>query len=89
MPTFPEILLAHTSQMTSQLSQSMQIMTSSKGSINAEPATIASESDTERCLAGRAASTATTVMSRSRSQGTKFTIVTGDVPLRAFMRHCG
>ncbi len=52
-------------------------------------ATITSESDTERRLAGRAASTATSVMSRSRSQGTEVTIVTGDVPSRAFTRHHG
>ncbi len=52
-------------------------------------ATITSESDTEHHLAGRAASTATAVMSRSRSQGTEVTIVTGDVPSRAFMRHHG
>ncbi len=44
-----------------------------RGSINAVPATITSESDTERRLAGGAASTATSVMSRSRS--------------RAFTRH--
>ncbi len=67
----------------------VQIMTSSRGSINAEPATITSESDPERRLAGREASTATTVMSRSRSQGTEVTIVTGDVPLRAFTRYHG
>ncbi len=41
-------------------------------------ATITSESDTERRLAGRAASTPTSVMSRSRSQGTEVTIVTGE-----------
>ncbi len=52
-------------------------MTSSRGSINAAPATITSESDTERRLAERAAITAITVMSRSRSQGTEVTIVTG------------
>ncbi len=52
-------------------------------------ATITSESDTERRLAGRAASTATSVMSRSRSQGTEVTTVTGDVPSRAFTRHHG
>ncbi len=34
-------------QMTGQLSQSMQILMSSRGSINAKPATITSESDTE------------------------------------------
>ncbi len=55
-------------------------MTSSGGSINAEPATITSESDTERRLAGRAVITAITVMSRSRSQGTEVTIVTGAFP---------
>ncbi len=64
-------------------------MPSSRGSINAEPATITSESDTERRLAGRAVITAIAVMSRSRSQGTEVTIVTGDVPYRAFMRHLG
>ncbi len=52
-------------------------MTSSRGSINAAPAKITSESDTERRLAERAAITAITVMSRSRSQGTEVTIVTG------------
>ncbi len=55
-------------------------MTSSRGSINAEPATITSESDTERRLAERAAITAITVMSRSRSQGTEVTTVTGAFP---------
>ncbi len=55
-------------------------MTSSRGSINAAPATITSESDTERRLAERAAITAITVMSRSRSQGTEVTIVTGAFP---------
>ncbi len=64
-------------------------MTSSRGSINAAPATITSESDTERRLAERAAITAITVMSRSRSQGTEVTIVTGGVPFRAFTRHHG
>ncbi len=48
-----------------------------------------SESDTERRLAGQAVITAITVMSRSRSQGSEVTIVTGDVPSRAFMRHHG
>ncbi len=52
-------------------------------------ATITSESDTKRRLAGRAASTVTSVMSRSHSQGTEVTIVTGDVPSRAFTRHHG
>ncbi len=52
-------------------------------------ATITTESDTERRLAGRAASTATSVMSHSRSQGTEVTIVTGDVPSRDFTRHHG
>ncbi len=52
-------------------------------------ATSTSESDTERCLAGRAASTATSVMFRSHSQGTEVTIVTGYVPSRAFTRHHG
>ncbi len=50
---------------------------------------ITSESDTERHLAGRAASTATSMMSCSRSQGTEVMIVTGDVPSRAFTRHHG
>ncbi len=54
-------------------------MTSSKGSINAAPATITSESDTERRLAERAA---ITVMSRSRSQGTEVTTVTGAFPFK-------
>ncbi len=44
------------------------------------PATITSESDTERRLAERAAITAITVMSRSRSQRTEVTIVTGVFP---------
>ncbi len=52
-------------------------------------ATITSESDTERRLAGHVASTATSVMSRSHSQETEVTIVTGDVPSRAFTRHHG
>ncbi len=55
-------------------------MTSSRGSINAAPATITSESDTERRLAERAAITAITVMSRSRSQGTEVMTVTGAFP---------
>ncbi len=42
-----------------------------------------------RRSAGRAANTATSVMSRSRSQGTEVTTVTGDVPSRAFTRHHG
>ncbi len=53
---------------------------SSRGSINAAPATITSKSDTERHLAERAAITAITVMSGSRSQGTEVTIVTGAFP---------
>ncbi len=61
--------------MTGQLSRSMQIR--ARGSINAAPATITSESDIERSLAERAA---ITVMSRSRSQGTEVTIVTGAFP---------
>ncbi len=44
--TFPEVLLAHASQMTGQLSQSMQIRRA-RDSINAMLATIISESDTE------------------------------------------
>ncbi len=61
-------------------------MTSSRGSINAEPATITSESDTERRLAGRAVITAITVMSRSRSQGTEVTLVTGAFPFELSRR---
>ncbi len=52
-----------------------------RGSINAVYVTVTSESKTECRLAGRAASTATSVMSRSRSQGTEVTIVTGAFPL--------
>ncbi len=56
-------------------------MTSSRGSIyNAAPATITSGSDTELRLAERAAITAITVMSRSRSQRTEVTTVTGAFP---------
>ncbi len=43
--TFPEVLLAHASQMTGQLSQSMQIWRA-RDSINAMPATIILESST-------------------------------------------
>ncbi len=43
--TFPEVLLAHASPMTGQLSQSMQIWRA-RDSINAMPATITSESST-------------------------------------------
>ncbi len=43
--TFPEVLLAHASQMTGQLSQSMQIRRA-RDSINAMLATIISESFT-------------------------------------------
>ncbi len=53
---------------------------SSRGSIDATPATITSESDTERRLAGRAVITAITMRFRSRSQGTEVTIVTGAFP---------
>ncbi len=45
LPTFPEVLLAHASQMTGQLSQSMQIRRA-RDSINAMLATIISESFT-------------------------------------------
>ncbi len=54
--------------------------TISRGSINAAPATITSESDTECRLAEQAAITAIPVMSRSRFQGTKVMIVTGGFP---------
>ncbi len=62
-------------------------MTRSRDSINAEPVTITSESDTERRLAGRAVVTAITVMSRFCSQGTEVTTVTEMFPYRDFTRH--
>ncbi len=80
-PTFPEVLLAHASPNDWPIVAKHANMTSSKGRINAEPASITSESDSERRLARRAVITAITVMSHSRSQGTEVTIVTGDVPL--------
>ncbi len=70
--------------MTGQLSRSMQMHANTyklRGSINAVPSTITSESDTECRLAGGAVSMVTSVMSRSRSQGTEVTIVTGAFPL--------
>ncbi len=76
--------------MTGQLSRSMQMHANTdklRGSINAVPATITSESDTERRLAGGAASTATSVMSRSRSHETE--VSNRSVPSRAFTRHHG
>ncbi len=87
--TFPEDLLAHASQNDWPIVTKHANTTSSRGRINALPATITSESDTERRLAGRAVITAITVISRSRSQGTEVTIVTGDIPFRAFTRHHG
>ncbi len=75
-PTFPEDLLAHASPNDWPI-VAKHANTSSRGSINAAPATITSESDTERRLAERAA---ITVMSRSRSQGTEVTVVTGAFP---------
>ncbi len=78
-PTFPEDLLAHASPNDWPI-VAKHANTSSRGSINAVPATITSESDTESRLAERAAITAITVMSRSRSQGTEVTIVTGAFP---------
>ncbi len=78
-PTFPEDLLAHASPNDWPI-VAKHANTSSRGSINAAPASITSESDTERRLAERAAITAITVMSRSRSQGTEVTIVTGAFP---------
>ncbi len=78
-PTFPEDLLAHASPNDWPI-VAKHANTSSRGSINAAPTTIMSESDTERRLAERAAITAITVMSRSRSQGTEVTIVTGAFP---------
>ncbi len=78
-PTFPEDLLAHASPNDWPI-VAKHANTSSRGSINAAPATITSESDTERRLAERAAITAINVMSRTRSQGTVFTIVTGAFP---------
>ncbi len=77
--TFPEDLLAHASPNDWPI-VAKHANTSWRGSINAAPATITSESDTERRLAERAAITAITVMSRSRSQGTEVTIVTGAFP---------
>ncbi len=85
-PTFPEDLLAHASPNDWPI-VAKHANTSSRGSINATPVTITSESDTERRLAGRTVIRAITVMSRSRSQGTEVTIVTGDVSYRAFTRH--
>ncbi len=78
-PTFPEDLLAHASPNDWPI-VAKHANTSSRGSINAALASITSESDTERCLAERAAITAITVMSRSRSQGIEVTIVTGAFP---------
>ncbi len=75
-PTFPEDLLAHASPNDWPI-VAKHTNTSSRGSINVAPATITSESDTERRLAERAAITAITVMSHSRSEGTEVTIVTG------------
>ncbi len=88
-PTFPEVLLAHASPNDWPIVAKHANTTSSRGSINAEPATITSEFDTERRLAERAVITVITMMSRSRSQGTEVTIVTGEVPSLAFMRHHG
>ncbi len=88
-PTFPEVLLAHASPIDWPIVAKHANMTSLRGSINEDPATITSESDTERRLAGQAVITAITVMSRSRSQGTEVRIVTRNVPLRAFTRHHG
>ncbi len=51
-PTFPEVLLAHASPNDWPIVAKHANTTSSRGSINAEPATIMSESDTERRLAG-------------------------------------
>ncbi len=78
-PTFPEDLLAHASPNDWPI-VAKHANTSSRGSINAAPVTITSESDTVCRLAERAAITAITVMSRSRSQGTEVTIVTGAFP---------
>ncbi len=75
-PTFPGDLLAHASPNDWPI-VAKHANTSSRGSINAAPATITSKSDTERRLAERAA---ITVMSRSRSQGTEVTIVTRAFP---------
>ncbi len=73
-------------QLTGQLLRSMQIMTSSRQyKCGARDNYV--RIWTERRLAGEAASTATTVISRSRSQGTEVTIVTGDVPFLSFTRH--
>ncbi len=88
-PTFPEVLLAHASPNDWPIVAKHANMRSSRCCINAEPATITSESDTEHRLAGRVVITAITVMSRSRSRGTEVTIVTGDVPLQAFTKHHG
>ncbi len=84
-PTFPEDLLAHASPNDWPI-VAKHVNMSSRGSINAAPTTITSESDTEGHLAGRAA---ITVMSRSRSQGTEVTIIFRSVPFRAFTRHHG
>ncbi len=78
-PTFPEDLLAHASPNDWPI-VTKHANTSARGSINAAPATITSESNTERRLGERAAITAITVMFRSRSQGTEVTIVTGAFP---------
>ncbi len=78
-PTFPQDLLAHASPNDWPI-VAKHANTNSRGSINVAPATIMSESDTECRLAERAAITAITVMSRSRSQGTEVTIVTGPFP---------
>ncbi len=64
---FLKVQLAHASPNDWPFVANHANTTSSRGSINAEPATIASESDTECRLAGRAMITAITVMSRSRS----------------------
>ncbi len=66
-------------QMTGQLS-AKHANTSSRGSINAAARDNYVRIWTERRLAERAAITAITVMSRSRSQGTEVTIVTGAFP---------
>ncbi len=77
-PTFPEVLLAHASLTDLPIVAKHANMPSSRGSINAEPATIMSEYVTESHLAGRAVIIAIAVMSRSHSQGTEVTIVTGE-----------
>ncbi len=89
-PTFPEDLLAHASPNDWPI-VAKHSNTSARGSINAAPATIMSESNTERRLAERAAITVNVIQSRrERGYGQPVPVTQrGRIPINNGARRAG